>query len=86
MPYIAQEKREVFGEYLYGIGNNINSPGDLNYCFTVLMKLYLKKFGKSYTSLNDCVGICESAKLEFYRREVEPYENIKIDINGDVQI
>jgi len=86
MPYISFELREVINEYLAGIGNNISTAGELNYCFTVLMKYYLKKNNKSYKTLNDCIGVLEAAKLEFYRREVSIYEDLKKDINGDIQI
>lgn len=86
MPYIKQEIREELNDYLYTIGVDLETVGELNYCFTVLMKHYLKKNGTSYKTLNDCIGVLEAAKLEFYRRTVVPYENLKIDINGDIQV
>lgn len=86
MPYIKQEDREEFSGYLHVVGESLRTPGELNYCFTVLMKHYLKNKNKSYQTLNDCIGALEGAKLEFYRREVARYEDLKIDINGDIQI
>lgn len=35
-------------------------------------------------AINDCIGACEGAKLEFYRRVASPYEDVKIKQNGDV--
>lgn len=32
------------------------------------------------------VGALESAKLELYRRKVSPYEDQKIEANGDVWV
>ena len=86
MPYIKQEDREVFDDHLYELGEMIEKPGEMNYCFTVLIKHYLKNLGKTYQSINDCIGVLEAAKLEFYRRDVVEYENLKKDINGDIKI
>lgn len=86
MPYIQSGIREEFNEFLTFLGETIESPGELNYCFTILMKHYLFRHGKSYKTLNDCIGVLEAAKLEFYRREVVEYENTKIKENGDVKI
>jgi hypothetical protein len=38
----------------------------------------------SYQSINDVLGALEGAKLEFYRRIAAPYEDTKIQENGDV--
>ena len=38
----------------------------------------------TYQTMNDIIGALEGAKLEFYRRVVVPYENDKIEQNGDV--
>jgi len=37
-----------------------------------------------YHLLNSAVGVFESAKLEFYRRCVVPYEEMKILVEGDI--
>jgi hypothetical protein len=34
--------------------------------------------------MNDIIGALEACKLEFYRRLVSHYEDIKIRSNGDV--
>jgi len=59
------------------------TPGDLNYKITSIIKQYL---GNSYNygDLNAVVGALESCKLEFYRRMVTEYEELKIKENGDV--
>jgi len=86
MPYILKKDRKAFDKSLKEIGDNLETVGELNYCFTVLLKRYLKYQGKSYKTINDCIGVLESAKLEFYRREAAIYEDLKIDINGDITI
>jgi hypothetical protein len=86
MPYIMKHVRGAFDKHLKAIGPHTTDPGDLNYCITVLVHEYLKAHGKSYAVMNDCMGVLEAAKLEFYRRIVAPYEDEKIKENGDIQI
>jgi hypothetical protein len=59
-------------------------PGELNYLISMLAKVYWEHSERNYTALNDIIGALESAKLEFYRRVVVPYEEGKIEMNGDV--
>jgi len=62
----------------------LETPGDLNYSFTKVALMYLEKNGTRYQRLNDIVGALECCKLEFYRRLAAPYEDTKIEENGDV--
>jgi hypothetical protein len=77
MPYIPQKDREqaMFSP---------QTPGDLNYSFTEQINVYLANKGTSYQTINDIIGALEGAKLEFYARVVRPYEDKKIQENGDV--
>jgi hypothetical protein len=86
MPYIAKEGRPCFDQHLKAIGPHTISAGDLNYCITSLVHYYLKAHGKSYGVMNDCIGVLDAAKMEFYRRVVVPYEDIRIEENGDMEI
>jgi hypothetical protein len=81
MPYIHQDDRLLveLNPVKY-----VTTPGDLNYQITMLCIAYMKKQGKSYQHINDVVGALEGAKMEFYRRYAAPYEDIKINQNGDV--
>jgi len=38
----------------------------------------------NYRNINELVGVFECAKLELYRRVASPYEDEKIQSNGDV--
>lgn len=80
MPYIERSERRA----LEGGTIQIQTPGQLNYCFTRLALEYLETRGESYQVYNDIVGALEGAKMEFYRRAAVPYENLKIKLNGDV--
>ncbi len=79
MPYINQYDRKILGSRVYP-----RTPGELNYLLTNAVIDYLDFHGTTYQTINDCLGALEAAKLEFYRRVVVPYEEIKIDENGDV--
>lgn len=86
MPYIKQEDRDNFAFPLVEAINQteIGTPGNLNYLITTLCKKFLSETRESYERHNSIVGVLESAKLEWYRRRVAPYEDVKIDENGDV--
>lgn len=59
-------------------------PGELNFLITTIVHNYINKYGPDYQSYNDAIGALECAKLELYRRKVVPYEDKKIEENGDV--
>jgi len=79
MPYIKQELRERLED-----GELPDNEGELNYVITGLLDDYLSAYGLNYTNLNALVGVLECAKLELYRRIVSPYEDEKLETNGDV--
>jgi len=87
MPYIKRMDRARYFvglDELAGMMVNSCNPGDLNYIISMVCAHYMSIKGQSYTHFNDVIGVLESAKLEFYRRKVAPYEDEKIKENGDV--
>lgn len=84
MPYITRSRRAELFEFDANEKHYPQTSGELNYEITELLINYLDSLGKSYASINDCVGALECAKAEFYRRVVVPYEECKIMENGDV--
>lgn len=81
MPYITQDRRDVLDHIAT---ETPNDAGELNYLFTMIAKRYLRKHGLRYQRINDLMGALEGAKLELYRRVAAPYEDTKIEENGDV--
>lgn len=80
MPYIKQDVRRGLHE-----GHIMEeNPGELNYTLTIICREYMKHKGLSYQTINDILGALEGAKQEFYRRVAAPYEDKKIEENGDV--
>ena len=59
------------------------NPGTLNYIITRLVHWWLGD-NPNYEKYNAAIGVLECAKLELYRRKVSPYEDEKINENGDV--
>ena len=84
MPYIKKPKRTFLMPGLLATSDVVDNEGDLNYCFSLLCKEFIKRKGKSYKYFNACIGALESAKLELYRRHIAPYEDEKIKENGDI--
>ena len=88
MPYISQEAREHVDNQIYALKVALldfkpdDRDGVFNYVFTKLLKPF---YWENYHDLNRAIGILESCKLEFYRRMAAPYEDKKIEENGDVK-
>ena len=79
MPYISEEAKQSDHMLMYEPHN----AGELNFLLTTFIRdYYLRK--PCYQTINDVVGALEGAKLEFYRRIAAPYEDLKINENGDV--
>ncbi|GFM37561.1 DUF6899 family protein [Desulfovibrio psychrotolerans] len=84
MPYIPQERRKVFNEALARCAAEIQNEGELNYCIYAMCTMLIGRTGKSYAKLSMCSGAMEHAKLEWYRRQLAPYEDEKIAEHGDI--
>ena len=78
MPYVSQEVRKELDK-----GSSPQTAGELTYLIYKLMISFLRG-RKAYDHYNTVVGSVECAKMEFYRKEVAPYEDTKIKENGDV--
>ena len=81
MPYISQQARKELKEQENRVPN---TAGELNYVLTIICHEYFFSHGKKYQQINDILGALEGCKLEFYRRLVRPYEDKKIQENGDI--
>jgi hypothetical protein len=79
MPYIDKTDRDQITN-----GRNIETAGELNFVISTLINEYLINKGKNYNNINEAIGVLECAKLELYRRIASPYEDLKIESNGDV--
>jgi hypothetical protein len=86
MPYIKQENRIKFEEKARDLGYYATCAGDINYIITEMVHQYLQGKGLNYANINEMIGALECCKLELYRKIASPYEDKKIQENGDVGI
>ena len=89
MPYISQKDRDSLEHQLMALSVRLTTredglTGRLNYTISSLINRILEEKGMSYSAANEIIGVLECAKLELYRRVIAPYEDEKIDENGDV--
>jgi len=84
MPYIKQDKRTQLDPYLAELAAKVTTEGELNYCIYKISCLLIERLGESYGNYSMCSSAMEHAKLEWYRRRVAPYEDRKIEENGDI--
>lgn len=84
MPYVNQPAREQINRDDTIIIKNIQTAGEMQYAIATILNSYVEKHGLCYQTLNDVMGALTGGQLEFYRRVVVPYEEVKIKENGDV--
>lgn len=86
MPYIEQGDRDDIDLVLEPLLDTLDStnPGEINYVVTRIITNRLRYDGPAYHIINELVGVLECAKLELYRRLAAPYEDRKLEENGDV--
>lgn len=87
MPYINEEDRPQYEEPIQQIIDLLKEKpvesmdGHLNYIVTKIIK---EVYPLRYYHINRAMGVLECIKQEFYRRVAAPYEDTKIEQNGDV--
>lgn len=82
MPYIKQEDRPAMDEVVDAmLEAGVQANGDLNYILYKFCKYYIPR---RYNSIKNFCGELEECAVEIRRRLTGPYEDTKIDENGDV--
>ena len=80
MPYLEPDRRRRLDA-----GAIATNVGELTYQITSIVCKYRETGGEMHFADHaEIIAALECAKLEYYRRVVEPYENVKIVANGDV--
>jgi len=86
MPYINKQlQRDKFLQ-ITGLISEETTEGELNFILTTLIGTYVIRKGLCYRNINDVMGALTGCLLEFYRRVASPYEDTKIEENGDVDV
>lgn len=88
MPYIKFEKRQLLLPSIQSVCSSLckqkHKKGDLNYTISMIIKHHIDCKGISYDTLSDITGVLNDVKTEFERQVVAPYEDKKIEENGNV--
>ena len=84
MPYILEKDRPKFAKAIEDLAIKIESKGDLNYVISDLVGRLILKTKISYTQISEWIDGVDGAERELTRRLLDPYEDIKIEENGDV--
>jgi hypothetical protein len=84
MPYIEKYKRLPIDRILKELVLLINSKGDLNYTICELIGQLILNTKISYTQISEWIDTLPDAEAELRRRLLDPYEDLKINENGDV--
>jgi len=86
MPYINQEYRESLDEVVsIMLDKGVEPNGTLNYVLFKFCKEYFKhRSQESYNTLKNFIGELNESAAEIRRRILFPYEDKKIEENGDV--
>jgi hypothetical protein len=85
MPYISNEKdRRIEMDEIVQLmlDLNVQATGDLNY---ILFKFCRKMVKPSYNNYKNYIGELRQCATEIERRLLAPYEDKKIEENGDVK-
>jgi len=82
MPYIKQSERERCDFVIQQmLESDIKANGDLNY---ILFKYCKENIQPSYNNYKNYIGELQETIAEIRRRLLAPYEDMKIEENGDV--
>ncbi len=93
MPYIKQDFRDELYPLIDALAQKINQihkdnpsqtrDGLLNFSVTEIMNECFPD--ARYTDFNEIIGFLECCKLEYYRKKIGPYEDVKEKENGAVR-
>lgn len=84
MPYIKAEMKKEMEDSIHDLSMWIQSKGDLNYVICELVGRFILDDDLTYTKMSEKIDAVHDAETELRRRILTPYENIKIEENGDV--
>lgn len=90
MPYIKNEDRGKYTDLIESLVvllsdqyKNDGFSGELNFVLSMIVTQLFRR-NKRYKMGNDIIGALTGVLHEFYRKELVPYEDVKIKENGDI--
>ncbi|MGD2072135.1 MAG: hypothetical protein PVG65_01430 [Candidatus Thorarchaeota archaeon] len=85
MPYTKKGDRPTIRQLVHKLSHEIIKKGDLNYAICELVGTLILRTGIGYTNISEWVDGVDGAERELTRRLLNPYEDKKIQENGDVE-
>lgn len=84
MPYVSPDARMRLWQQMNGQPPIPETAGELTYILYITATHYLATKGNKYQTHAEVLGALDATSKEYYRRKVAPYEDKKIEENGDV--
>jgi hypothetical protein len=84
MPYISKENRAHIDHCIEDLLPFITSKGELNYTICEIVGRLIISTKISYTNISEWIDAVDGAENELRRRLLDPYEDKKIQENGDL--
>lgn len=88
MPYISELTRDYIDKHLRAVTDRVRTAtlGVVTYAvYRLVYEWEQAQPGRGYATRAAAMAVLDSAKSEYYRREIAPYEDIKIQENGDIE-
>lgn len=91
MPYLTDKDKEEIKNSVDYLSDTLERKpiesfaGYINYLNFVFVRRWINKNGKKYFVFAAIIGTLVCCVLEIYRRLIAPYEDSKINSNGDVE-
>ena len=85
MPYITKDRRAIVDPEITVLVEKLRQLG-LGDVVYVLYRLLKKLYGdtRNFYTKAQALAVLESTRAEYYRRVLAPYEDEKIEQNGDI--
>lgn len=85
MPYIKQTERTNLDPLIESLSLRVVTVGQLNYVLSRLVARFLLNLRPvHYFDVNSVAGVLQKVAAEFDARVTRPYEDFKIQQNGDI--
>ena len=87
MPYIKRSDKEPYDDHISALRDEMHAckKGELTYILYAIALGYIKNEGRSYTNISTAISCLIDSAEELRRRELNPYEDVKMLENGDVE-
>jgi hypothetical protein len=83
MPHIPDSEKPPIDIRVTALANHIDTKSHLNYAISKLLEAYVLQHGVCYDNLDDARSAAHGAGSEFERVVLGPYEDFKINKDGN---